>query len=68
MSNNTNPDILVAGMLTLLIVFSAWDTTARAAVWVGIFLVLIVWLSAWENGTLTQFGQQLFSKPGGQTP
>lgn len=67
MQSTFNEDLALVVVLALLLVGSAFDVTSRAAVWVGLFLLFIIWVSAYQNGTLKTFGQELTSKPGSQT-
>jgi hypothetical protein len=50
--------------IVLLLIFSAIPTTATAAMWVGFFLLALVWLNAYKNKELYYFGQELLNQRG----
>lgn len=62
MNQNTNTDLALLLTLVLLLVFSAFDLTSQPAFYVGLFLLVIAWWSAWQTGNLQSFGQE-FIKP-----
>ncbi len=57
----TNDEYILFAIVILLIL-SAIPTTATAAVWVGWFLFILVWVGAFANKQLFAFGNELMAK------
>lgn len=51
-------------VLIMLLVLSAFPVTAKASIWAGLLLLIIVWLSAYSNGSLVGLGNELFNSFG----
>lgn len=60
----TNQEVALGALLLALLIMSSIDATAKFALYLGIFLLAMAWLTAFENGTL-QKTVQAFTKPGG---
>lgn len=58
----TNEDIGLLALLTVLLILSAIPVTATPVLYLGFFILLLVWIAAWQNQTLQGFGTELFSK------
>jgi len=54
----------VFGTIAALLFFSAWDVTSKAAVWAGLVLLAIVWLSAFDSGAIAPFLTAAFPPKG----
>jgi hypothetical protein len=65
----TNQDFAVTGLMVALIIGSSFDTTAKWALYLGLFLLFGVWFTAYKNGSLSTFAQNvskdLFPKASG---
>ncbi len=57
-------DMYLLLAIVLLLIFSAIPTTATAAMWVGFFLLGLVWLNTYKNKELFYFGQELLNQRG----
>jgi hypothetical protein len=57
----TNTEQLLLLTIVLLLIFSAIPFTAKAALYIGLFLMLLAWMSAWQTGNLQALGNELFS-------
>lgn len=59
---NTQTDMTIFLTLAILLVLSAFPFTATPAMYVGLFLLLLAWMAAWQTGNLESFGTEMFSK------
>lgn len=57
-----NEDVGLLALLVVLLILSAIPVTATPTLYLGFFILILVWIAAWQNQTLTQFGTELFSK------
>jgi uncharacterized membrane protein len=62
----TNDQYVLIGVVGLLI-FSAIPITATAALYAGLFMLFVVWFSAYKNQQVGPFLQEMF-KQGDTTP
>lgn len=56
-----NEDVAAFVVMTLLLVFSAFNKTAKPAFWVGLFMLVLVWFRAYSNGNAQSFFNALVS-------
>lgn len=62
----SNDQYVLIGVVGLL-VFSAIPITATAALYAGLFMLFVVWFTAYKNQQVFPFFQEMFSK-GDSTP
>lgn len=48
-----NQDVAVTGLMIALLIGSAFPTSAKWALYLGLFLLFLVWLGTWQNKSLS---------------